>query len=107
MGNAEILTEQLELGMPLKYAAVLAGYEKDEIANLQSDPALEKVITLAKANLIREHLLKLQKKSKHNSQDSKWLLEKVFPEDFSGKVLNDEGEEVFRVIMQRAEQDVL
>ncbi len=107
MGNIEILKEQLELGVPLKHAAVLAGYEKDEIPKLAEDPKIEQVITLAKASLISEHLVKLKQKSFWNSQDSKWLLEKVFPEDFSGKILDEDGNEILRVIIQKTEKDVL
>lgn len=96
----EILREQLELGVPLDSAALLAGYEPEDLDALKEDEVVSKIISIAQANLISYHLDNIKRKSKWSSNDSKWLLEKVLPKIFSGKVLNDEGKEelIVRVI---------
>jgi len=83
MGDIRILREQIEVGVPLESAAILAGYEFEEIEELENDLAIKRMIAEADANFISRHLINIATHSDINPRMSTWLLERRFPEHFS------------------------
>lgn len=83
MGDVRILKDQLELGLPLESAALLAGYDFEEIDGLKDDEEIIKVTKIAEASLMRKHLTNVKDFSEVNPRMSTWLLERRFPQHFS------------------------
>jgi len=83
MGDIRILREQIEIGVPLESAAILAGYEFEEIEGLENDPAIKRMIAEMDANFISRHLTNIATHSDINPRMSTWLLERRFPNYFS------------------------
>lgn len=83
MGDFRILKEQLEIGMPLESAAILAGYDFEEIEKLQEDSSVDLIIKTCEANLMSKHLTNIQECSRDRPRLSTWLLERKFPERFA------------------------
>ena len=83
MGDIRILKEQLELGMPLESASILAGYEFEEIDALHEDKEIQGLIAQCDAFLMNKHLMNITMKAEDNPRMSTWLLERRFPQHFS------------------------
>jgi hypothetical protein len=101
MGDIRILKEQLEIGVPLESAAILAGYEFEEIESLKDDSQVKRIIAEADASFISHHLLNISEKSDDNPRMSAWLLERRFPEHFSVSSRNLEKDEVPKEVVLR------
>lgn len=83
MGDVRILKEQIEIGMPLEAAAILAGYDFEEIENLLEDSEINRVIKICEANLMNKHLSNIRDCAKDRPRLSTWILERKFPERFA------------------------
>ena len=83
MGDVRVLKEQIEIGVPIESAAILAGYDFEEIAALQEDQEIKRMAAIADANFISRHLLNIAEHSENNPRMSTWLLERRFPGHFS------------------------
>ena len=83
MGDIRVLTDQIEIGVPFESAAILAGYDFEEIEKLIDDPKIKRLLAIADANIISRHLVNITEKSDDNPRMSTWLLERLFPEHFS------------------------
>ncbi len=85
-----ILKDQVEIGVPLESAAILAGYDFEEIDALREDPAIMKMVAIAEAEMMSKHLLNVAMQSESNGRLSTWLLEKRFPKHFGGSRASDD-----------------
>lgn len=83
MGDVRVLKDQIELGVPLESAAILAGYEFEQIEVLEKDGQIQRMIAIANAEAISRHLANVSAHSDMNPRMSLWLLERRFPEHFS------------------------
>lgn len=83
MGDIRILKEQVEIGVPLESAALLAGYDFEEIAVLDDDREIQFITKLANANIMSKHLVNINVHSDVNPRMSTWLLERLFPDRFA------------------------
>lgn len=83
MGDMRILIEELELGIPFESAAILAGFEFEEIEVLEKDDKVNEIIAKSNASLMHDHLQNIKNHSEVNPRMSTWLLERLFPEHFS------------------------
>ena len=83
MGDVRILQDELEVGVPLESAAILAGYTFEEIEQLGGSDEVRRIIAIADASFISKHLLNIITKSDENPRLSTWLLERRFPKHFS------------------------
>lgn len=81
MGDFRVLKDELELGVPIKYAMLQAGYSFDEIESYEDSPEIIELIERTTALFISKHLQRLN--SDDRSQVSQWLLERRVPKDFS------------------------
>ena len=83
MGDIRVLREQIEIGVPLESAAILAGFEFDEIEALEDDDTIQRMVALADAQFMSRHLVNIATHSDVNPRMSAWLLERRFPAHFS------------------------
>ena len=83
MGDVRILQEQIEIGVPLESAAILAGYSFEEIEKLEESDEVRMMMAVANATFISRHLLNVVDHSKENPRMSTWLLERLHPKHFS------------------------
>jgi len=83
MGDIRVLREQIEVGVPIESAAILAGYDFEEIVALEEDSEIKQMVAVADANFISRHLVNIATHSDINPRMSTWLLERRFPEHFS------------------------
>lgn len=82
MGDIRVLKEQIEIGVPLDSAALLAGYDFEEIEKLETSDEIKHLVGLANAQFISRHLENIIDHSENNPRMSTWLLERRFPEHF-------------------------
>jgi len=82
-GDSRILKDQLELGVPLEDAMLLAGYTFEEIENREDSDEIIVIERAAKAQFISKHLVQLNAISDERPSVSQWLLERVVPERFA------------------------
>ena len=83
MGDIRVLKEQIEIGVPLESAALLAGYDFEDIDELEQSTDIRKLVGIADANFISRHLMNIINHSEENPRMSTWLLERRFPGHFS------------------------
>lgn len=86
MGDIRVLQEQIEIGVPLESAAILAGYEFEEIAELAEDAGVRKLVAIAHATLMSRHLMNIGEQSDNSARLSTWILEHLFPDQFGTKL---------------------
>lgn len=101
MGDVRVLEEQIQIGVPLESAAILAGYDFEEIESLASDPEVKRMVAIADANFISRHLTNIAVHSDVNPRMSTWLLERRFPEHFSQANRNLEKDDVPKEVVLR------
>ena len=99
MGDSkqEQLLQAIRLGADLTTAALLAGYDFDDIEDLEEDEILQRKIKVTEAELQFKHLKRIDTASaiaaeKGTASPSQWMLEKLNPERF-GKALKLSGDE--------------
>ena len=80
MGNKDVLLEQIELGLPLEHAGLLAGYSFEEIALLSEDEDLNYDIKVHEAKLMSKMLTRVDEQSHVNTRAATWSLERKFKE---------------------------
>ena len=66
MGDVRILQEQIEIGVPLESAAILAGYSFEEIEKLEESDEVRMMMAVADATFISRHLLNVADHSDEN-----------------------------------------
>jgi hypothetical protein len=101
VGDFRVLKDQIEIGVPLESAAILAGYEFEEMEALSNDPQIKKMIATADANFISRHLTNIAVHSDVNPRMSTWLLERRFPERFSQANRNIEKDDIPKSVILR------
>jgi len=100
MGDFQVLKEQLEIGLPLESAALLAGYMFEEIEQLEQDSAITREVRLAEARLMSKHLLNVNAQSEDNPRMSTWMLERKFPQHFAGTTKLSPSDIPHKVILE-------
>lgn len=83
MGDMRILNDQLELGVPIESAMLLAGFSFEDIENREDDTEISNLIKMSEAVFTSKHLAYINAEADTNPRLSQWLLERRVPKDFS------------------------
>ena len=91
--RVDLLCERIGTGVPLKYAAALAGISENSVYNWLKDEAkhgeaskyagFTARINAAKAEAVHENLEKIRKAGERDWRAGAWILERRHPEDFA------------------------
>ena len=101
MGDIRVLKDQIEIGVPLESAAILAGYDFDEIEALEESKEIQHMVALADAQQMSRHLTNVAMHSETQPRMSTWLLERRFPDHFSPTSKIKELDDVPRSVILR------